>query len=91
MQRTVALTNFFNGKVGNPIRTIVWGNSAGGLATLKLIEEHPGVYDGVIANCATSAGRPENMDAALAFGLAYAQRLSGVKICGALSRTFGTT
>ncbi len=72
VQQTLALTNFFKGKVGNPNRIIVWGNSLGGLVTLKLMEEHPGVYDGGIANCAPAAGKAENMDAALAFGLAYA-------------------
>ena len=71
VQRTLALTNFFKGKVGNPNRTIVWGNSLGGLVALKLVEEHPGIYDGCIAVAATSAGRAENMDSALAFGLAY--------------------
>jgi pimeloyl-ACP methyl ester carboxylesterase len=71
VQRTLALTNFFKGKVGNPSRIIVWGNSLGGLVTLKLIEEHPGIYDAGIANCAPAAGTPENMDWALAFGLAY--------------------
>jgi len=71
VQRTLALTNFFKGKVGNPSRTIVWGNSLGGLVALKLVEEHPGIYDGCVAIGATCAGRPENMDSALAFGLAY--------------------
>ena len=72
VHQTLALTNFFKGKVGNPSRTIVWGDSHGGLVTLKLLEEHPGAFDGGIANCATAAGKPENMDAALAFSLAYA-------------------
>jgi hypothetical protein len=44
----------------------------GGSVTLKLVEKHPGIYDGAIANCVASAGRAENMDAALAYGLAYA-------------------
>jgi uncharacterized protein (TIGR03437 family) len=68
---THALTIFFKYRVGNPARTIVWGNSLGGLIALKLVEEIPEIYDGAIAIGATDAGRPENMDAALAFGLAY--------------------
>jgi pimeloyl-ACP methyl ester carboxylesterase len=72
VQRTLALTSFFNGAVGRPVRTIIWGNSLGGSVALKLIEEHHGIYDAAIANCAATAGRAENMDATLAFGLAYA-------------------
>jgi pimeloyl-ACP methyl ester carboxylesterase len=72
MMRTLSLTNFFKGMVGNPSRIIVWGNSLGGRVALKLIEEHPGVYDGAIGNCPAAAGTPENMDSALSFGLAYA-------------------
>jgi len=72
VQRTLALTNFFRGRVGNPNRTVIWGDSLGGLVTLKLIEQYPGVYDGAIANCAPSAGWAEQQDTALALGLAYA-------------------
>ena len=72
VQQTLTLTSMFNGLVGNPSRTIVWGISFGSGVTLKLIEKYPGIYDGAVANCAPSAGSPENMDAALSFGLAYA-------------------
>ena len=65
------LTTFFRDAVGNPARTIIWGNSFGGGIALKLIEKYPGIYDGAIANCAPSAGQLENMDSALAFSLAY--------------------
>ncbi len=71
VQHTHQLTTFFRGAVGNPTRTIVWGNSFGAGVALKLIEKYPGIYDGAIANCAPSAGQAENMDAALAFSLAY--------------------
>jgi pimeloyl-ACP methyl ester carboxylesterase len=70
--QTLALTNFFKGMIGNPSRIIIWGNSLGGKVALKLIEEHPGVYDGAIANCAPNAGAPENADMGLSFSLAYA-------------------
>ena len=72
IQRTLALTNFFKGQVGNPRRIIIWGNSFGGRVTLKLVEDHPGIYDAAIANCPAAAGLPENMDWGLAFSLAYA-------------------
>ncbi|HYK89469.1 MAG TPA: alpha/beta hydrolase [Acidobacteriota bacterium] len=72
MLRTLSLTNFFRGMVGNPGRIIVWGNSLGGKIALKLIEEYPGVYDGAIGISPPAAGTPENLDSALSFGLAYA-------------------
>jgi pimeloyl-ACP methyl ester carboxylesterase len=72
VQRTLALTNFFKGRIGNPRRTIIWGNSLGGMVSLKLIEEYPGIYDGAIANASPAAGDPENADEGLSFCLAYA-------------------
>jgi len=71
VQRMHQLTTFFRDAVGNPARTIIWGNSFGGGIALKLIEKYSGIYDGAIANCAPSAGQLENMDSALAFSLAY--------------------
>ena len=69
--RTHQLTGFFVETVANPQRIIIWGNSLGGDVTQMLIEKYPGIYDGAIANCSTSAGATENMDSALAFGVAY--------------------
>jgi pimeloyl-ACP methyl ester carboxylesterase len=70
--QTLALTNFFKGMIGNPSRIIIWGDSLGGKIALKLIEEHPNIYDGAIANCPPSAGTPENADMGLSFSFAYA-------------------
>jgi pimeloyl-ACP methyl ester carboxylesterase len=72
VQRTLALTNFFKGRIGNPSRTIIWGTSLGGMVSLKLIEDHPDIYAGAIANAAPAAGNPENADEDLSFCLAYA-------------------
>jgi pimeloyl-ACP methyl ester carboxylesterase len=72
VQRTLALTNLFKGMIGNPSRIIIWGNSLGGMVSLKLIEEHPGIYDGAIANAPLAAGGPENVDIGVSFALAYA-------------------
>jgi pimeloyl-ACP methyl ester carboxylesterase len=68
---TLALTKYFNGRVGIPSRTIVWGNSLGGLISLMLIERHPGIYDGAIANCTPAAGDLGDLDWALTWSLAY--------------------
>jgi hypothetical protein len=42
------------------------------LVSLKLIEDHPGIYDGAIANAPLAAGSPENVDVGLSVCLAYA-------------------
>ncbi len=72
VQRTLALTTFFRDAVGNPRRIIIWGNSLGSGIALKLIEKYPAIYDAAIGNCTWDTGTPEQMDSALAFGLAYA-------------------
>jgi pimeloyl-ACP methyl ester carboxylesterase len=71
-QRTLALTNFFRGKVGSPQRVIVWGVSMGGDTSLALIETHHGVYDGAIAVSPEAAGWPAYADSLLRYGVAYA-------------------
>ncbi len=71
-KRTLALTNFFNGEVGKPLRTILWGMSLGGDTTLALIENHPEIYDGAIPVAAEGGGDPNYVDFLLRFDLAYA-------------------
>ena len=71
-KRTLALTNFFNGAVGKPLRTIVWGMSLGGDNTLALIENHPEIYDGAIPVAAEAGGWLNHADFLLRFDLAYA-------------------
>jgi pimeloyl-ACP methyl ester carboxylesterase len=72
VQRTHELTAFFNGAVGRPKRTIIWGGSFGGMITLKLIETYPGIYDGAIAMAGVHGGNDKLVDAALRFSVAYA-------------------
>ena len=72
MQNTHALTAAFNGMVGRPRRTIIWGRSMGGLVALALIEKFPGLYDGAIALCPGAAGTPRTFDQRLDITLAYA-------------------
>jgi len=71
MQNTVALTGAFKEIVGQPLRTIVWGKSLGGLMALGLIEKFPGLYDGAVALCAAGAGTPRRFDHFLDITLAY--------------------
>ncbi len=71
-KRTLALTQYFNGAVGKPRRTIVWGMSLGGSVTLSLIENHPEVYDGAISVAGVAGGWLNYIDSTLRFDLAYA-------------------
>ncbi len=71
-QRTLALTNFFKGQVGNPRRVIVWGESLGGVTSLVLIESYPSIYDGAIAIASPGAGMAEDADFQLRYDVAYA-------------------
>ncbi|HEX9120037.1 MAG TPA: hypothetical protein VF840_05820 [Terriglobales bacterium] len=72
MQNTAALTAAFNGMVGRPRRTIMWGKSMGGLVSLGLIEKFPGLYDGAVPLCPPAAGTPRMFDQKLDITLAYA-------------------
>ena len=68
----LTLTAYFRGRVGEPKRVILWGASAGGLASIRLIEDYPRSFDGAIAMCAPAAGMPRRGDQQLDFDLAYA-------------------
>jgi pimeloyl-ACP methyl ester carboxylesterase len=70
-QASHALTEFFNGAMGRPARVIAWGNSLGGVVAALLLEKYPGAYDGAVANCGPLGGQAKNIDASLAYGLAY--------------------
>ncbi len=72
MQNTVALTAAFRDMVGRPQRTIIWGQSMGGLVALALIEKFPALYDGAIALSPPAAGTPRVFDQKLGIMLAYA-------------------
>jgi len=71
LEDTFALTAYFRGRVGNPKRVILWGDSAGGLTSLRLMEDYPRSYDGAISTCAPAAGVPRLMDSYIDFDLAY--------------------
>jgi pimeloyl-ACP methyl ester carboxylesterase len=71
LQNTLALTNRFNGLIGKPQRTILWGDSMGSVIALKGIEKHPGIYDGAISGCGVGGGTPVATDLALDLALAY--------------------
>ncbi|SFC92070.1 serine aminopeptidase domain-containing protein [Massilia yuzhufengensis] len=61
----VATLDAFSAQVGKPTRTIAWGTSMGGLVTIALLERHPQRFDAGLALCASAAGTPGMMNAAL--------------------------
>ena len=72
LQDTFALTTYFRGRVGDPKRVLLWGTSLGGLVSLRLMEDNPRSFDGVIATCPPAAGIPRRQDQLLDTSLAYA-------------------
>ncbi len=55
-QRTHQLLGLFNSKFSKPGRVLIGGASMGGLIAIKLVESHPGAFDGALAACAVSGG-----------------------------------
>ena len=55
-QRTHQLLALFNSKFSKPSRVYLGGASMGGLIAIKLVESHPGAFDGALAACAMSGG-----------------------------------
>ena len=56
VQRTHQLTGIFKSQFGNPKRTILVGKSLGGLVVVKIAEQYPSQYDGVLSMCGTIGG-----------------------------------
>ena len=59
------LHTFFVDKIAAPKRTLVWGDSLGGLITQTIAEKHPDWVDGAAPFCGALAGVVPNMDLAL--------------------------
>jgi hypothetical protein len=73
---THALTTYFNGRFGRPVRTYITGASMGGHVTGIVAEQWPQSYDGAMPICGV-LGDYELFDFFLDFNVA-AQTLSGV-------------
>ena len=56
VRRTHQLSGLFASKVGHPHLTFLMGHSLGALAITKLVETHPGQYDGALAICGPLGG-----------------------------------
>jgi pimeloyl-ACP methyl ester carboxylesterase len=59
------LHQYFSDNVGAPYRTLVWGDSLGGLITQTIAEKHPEWVDGAAPFCGAVAGVVPNMNLAL--------------------------
>ena len=66
------LQRFFSENVGQPYRTLVWGDSLGGLITQTIAEKHPEWVDGAAPLCGAVAGVVPNMN--LALDVSYATK-----------------
>lgn len=62
--------DFFSANIATPRRTLVWGDSLGGLISAVLAEQESDWLDGVAPLCGPVAGMVPNID--LAFDVAYA-------------------
>jgi pimeloyl-ACP methyl ester carboxylesterase len=56
VRRTHQLSGLFASKAGRPRTTYLLGHSLGALAIVKLAEEHPTQYDGLLAMCGPVGG-----------------------------------
>ena len=52
----IALLDHFQDEHGNPVRTIAWGHSLGGMITAGLIQRNPERFAGAIPMCGVVAG-----------------------------------
>ena len=61
-QRTFQLLGLFTSKFGSPSRVYVGGISMGGLIAIKLAEDHPNAFSGVLSACAVAGGSRRQFD-----------------------------
>src|SRR6266566_9857536 len=79
----IAVLDTFNSLVGQPSRTIAWGNSMGGLISAGLVQNYPGRFSGELPMCGILAGSVgfwnEFLDSAFAFNTLLASG-SGLQV-----------
>jgi hypothetical protein len=61
-QRTHQLLGLFTATFGQPARVYIGGASLGGLITIKLVEEHSGLFAGALPTCAVAGGARRQFD-----------------------------
>lgn len=72
----ITLLNFFDATCGQPVRTIPWGDSLGGIITAGLVQLYPQRFAGAMPLCGVVAGGigtwNQALDSAFAFDLLLA-------------------
>ena len=61
-QRTHQLLGIFTSRFGSPTRVYLGGASMGGLITIKLLEQYPGLFAGALPACSAAGGSRAQFD-----------------------------
>ena len=73
----IALLNFFDATCGQPISTIAWGHSLGGIITAGLVQLYPDRFAGALPMCGVVAGSVGTWNQALDSAFAFNVLLAG--------------
>ncbi len=73
----IALLNYFDWHCGNPLRTIAWGHSLGGIITAGLVQLYPNRFAGALPMCGVVAGGVGTWNQALDSAFAFDVLLAG--------------
>jgi pimeloyl-ACP methyl ester carboxylesterase len=76
-QDQIALLDFFDATCGQPLRTIAWGHSLGGIITAGLVQLNPGRFNGALPMCGVLAGGVGTWNQALDGAFAFDVLLAG--------------
>jgi pimeloyl-ACP methyl ester carboxylesterase len=71
IQDILALITYFNGRVGKPKQTILWGFSMGGTIAIDIAEKHAGLIDGVVVESSNGAPTAKLFDQFMGIQVAY--------------------
>jgi pimeloyl-ACP methyl ester carboxylesterase len=73
----IALLDYFDTTCGNPLRTIAWGHSLGGIITAGLIQLFPNRFNAALPMCGVVAGGVGTWNQALDSAFAFDVLLAG--------------
>src|SRR6266851_1787664 len=76
-QDQIALLDHFDTTCGQPLRTIAWGHSLGGIITAGLVQLNPGRFNGALPMCGVLAGGIGTWNQALDGTFAFKILLAG--------------
>ena len=76
-QDQITLLHYFTQTCGQPLRTIAWGESLGGIITAGLVQLHPNLFAGAMPMCGVLAGSIGTWNQALDSAYAFDVLLAG--------------